>query len=93
MSDFSLTSFYIGMFASAPESQADPCLLEMVQKWDKPAPTPIQMLEVIDAIVHASLASSFVLNICQKDYDSLLASHNTTHEEVAKNATWRNDGR
>lgn len=72
----------------APESQMDPIVKPMIEKWADP-PTPIQILEVLDYCIYSSLTSTFVTKILQILYDNVCKDNNTTHEEVVKGAIWR----
>ena len=72
----------------APDNELDASMKPLIAKWSVPT-TPIQILEVLDQCVHGSLASGFVVNLLQILYDTSCKHHNTTHEEVLKLATWR----
>jgi len=75
----------------APESQLAASMKPLIEKWSDP-PSAIEILEVLDHCVYASLASGFVVTLLQILYDDQCKKENTTHEEVIKNATWRNEG-
>ena len=70
------------------ERHIDEAVKPMLEKWSDP-PEPIQILEVIDQCVHGSLASGFVVTTLQAMYKMSCEDHNTTHEQVVVNATWR----
>lgn len=72
----------------APDSQLDAAVKPMIEKWDE-EPTPLQILEVLDLVIHDALGSSFMVSVLQAVYDTQCKAFNTTHEEVAKKATWR----
>lgn len=72
----------------APDSQLDAAMKPLIEKWGDPA-TPIQILEVLDHCIHGSLASGFVVSLLQIMYDMSCTHYKTSHEEVVKNASWR----
>lgn len=72
----------------APDTQLDAAMKPLIEKWDD-EPTPLQVLEVLDHCIHGSLASGFVVAALQAVYDVQCKKANTTHEEVVKQATWR----
>lgn len=76
------------LFLEAPESQLDPLLKPIVERWDDP-PTPLQILEVLDIAVNTGGGSSFAVTVLSLQYERSLKENNTTHEEVVKQATWR----
>ncbi len=80
----------IDLLQSAPDSQIDATMKPLISKWKNP-PTPIQVLEVLDHCIHGSLSSGMVVHVLQAIYDKVCEDNNTTHEEVVKLATWRND--
>ena len=73
----------------APDSQLDPSVKPMIQKWKNP-PTAIQILEVLDFCIHGSEASGFVVGLLQMMYNQACKAENTTHEQVVLGAHWRN---
>lgn len=68
--------------------QLDACMHPLIRQWDE-EPTALQILEVLDKCIYSSLASSFVVKALQVSYDLACIRESTTHEEVAKLATWR----
>lgn len=72
----------------APDSQLDAAVKPMIEKWDD-EPTPIQILEVLDLVIHDALGSDFMVSVLQAIYDVQCKKFNTTHEDVVKQATWR----
>src|SRR5579885_3852675 len=72
----------------APDSQLDAAVKPLIEKWDE-EPTPLQILEPLDLCINGSLASGFVVATLQAVYDVQCKKFNTTHEEVVKQATWR----
>lgn len=78
------------MLLQAPEDQIDEQVRPMIEKWDD-EPTSLQILEVLDQCIHASLASGFVVSLLQNLYYATLKKENKTHEENVALATWRNN--
>ncbi len=76
------------MLLAAPDTQLDESQKILIQKWSEP-PTALQILEVLDNCVHASLGSGFVVKLLQHLYDIACDMQDTTNEEVVKLATWR----
>ena len=76
------------LLLTAPDGQLDASMRPLIEKWDSPAKA-IQVLEVLDHCVHASLASGFTVRLLQMLYDAALKNEGVTHEDVAKLATWR----
>jgi len=74
----------------APDSQMDASMKSLIAKWSDP-PTPIQVLEVLDHCIYGGLASGIVINLLQILYDLACEENNTTHDDVVKQATWRNE--
>lgn len=72
----------------APDSQLDAAMKPKIAAWSDP-PTALQILEVLDACIHGSLASGFVVRLLQMMYDDARKTEGKTHEEIAKDATWR----
>ena len=72
----------------APDSQLDAAVKPLIEKWDED-PTPLQILEPLDLCINGSLASGFVVAALQAVYDVQCKKMNTTHEEVVKQASWR----
>lgn len=77
------------MLLAAPDTQLDAQMFPLIEKWSDPA-TALQILEVLDQCIFASLASGFTVRLLQMLYDAACANEKTTHEEVVKLATWRN---
>lgn len=72
----------------APDSQLDASVKPLIESWSSP-PTPLELLEVIDLCVHASLATGFVVTVLQNEYETACKRENVTHEDVLKFAHWR----
>lgn len=72
----------------APNAQLDASMKPLIEKWGNP-PTPIQILEVLDHCIHGALATGIVVTVLQMMYKDACIQANTTHEEVIKNASWR----
>lgn len=80
----------IDTLLEAPDTQLDAAMKPLIKKWQVPQPTPIQILEVLDHCINGSLASDFVVTLLQALYANACKKAGTTHDEVAKLATWRN---
>jgi hypothetical protein len=78
------------LLLSFSDSQLDACTHPLIRKWDE-EPTSFQILEVLDKCIYSSLASSFVISALQVTYDLACKRESTTHEEVVKLATWREE--
>lgn len=76
------------LLLSAPDGQLDACMKPLIEKWDTP-PKAVQVLEVLDQCIFASLASGFTVRLLQMLYDASLTNEKTTNDEVVKLATWR----
>lgn len=75
------------MFVTAPESQIDKPLREMIVKWSN-EPTAIEILEVLDHAICFSLASDFVVSMLQMVYESKPKEEKKLAEIYAKEH-WR----
>lgn len=73
---------------TAPENELDKAARDMITKWSL-EPTPLEVLETLDACIYRALASDFVVSVLQIYYTLVCDKHKTTHDEVVKNATWR----
>lgn len=77
---------------TAPDDQIDKSMFPLIKKWDD-APTSIQILEVLDNCIYASLASGFVVTLLQTLYTTALANEGKKHEaNLPLAAAWRNRG-
>lgn len=74
----------------APESQLDSSMFALIEGWDDD-PTSLQVLEVLDKCVHASLASGFVIKLLETLYDTALKREEKTHKDNVPLATWRKE--
>jgi hypothetical protein len=77
------------LLLAAPDTQLDAQMLPLIEKWDEPNPTSLQILEVLDQCIFASLASGFVVSLLQTLYDAALKNEGRTHEQNEPLATWR----
>jgi hypothetical protein len=77
------------MLLSAPDTQLDAQMFPLIEKWDEPMPTSLQILEVLDQCIFASLASGFTVTLLQTLYDMQLEKEGITHEDNEPKATWR----
>lgn len=72
----------------APDSQLDAQMKPLIEQWSDP-PTSLQILEVVDHCIHASLASGFVVSALQALYEAALKNEGIKHEDNVPKATWR----
>jgi hypothetical protein len=72
-----------------PDAQLDYRMKLFIQRWSDPA-TPIQILEVLDLCIHEALASGYVVSELQILYDDSCKANNVSHEDIIKDAIWRN---
>jgi hypothetical protein len=79
----------IELLLVAPEDQLDPSMLPLIEKWDRPIPKAVQVLEVLDKCIYSSLCTDFVVGVFQTIYDNALENEKTTHAEIEALATWR----
>ncbi len=79
------------LLLEAPDTQLDPSMKPLIKKWNDCCPTALQVLEVLDQCINASLASGFVVEVLQRLYNEALRTEKSTHEEVVKLATWRKE--
>ena len=70
------------------EDQPNPAMKTKMEGWTDD-PSSLQILEVLNRCIHASLASGFVVSVLQWMYDSTLKQENKTHEDNVPLATWR----
>lgn len=75
---------------SAPNEQLDHCMFPLIEKWDD-IPTALQILEVLDNCIYASLASGVVIKVLETLLENALAGEKKTLEEVVEHAHWRKD--
>ena len=79
------------LMLKAPTEQLDHSLFPLIEKWDN-EPKAIQILEVLDHCIHASLASEFTIAALQIMLGTAIENENTTLEQLVPLATWRQDG-
>lgn len=78
------------MFAALSNRELDSSVKPIIAKWSTP-PKPIEILETLDCCIFGSLASGFIVKVLSSLYDEACGREKTTHEEVLKLATWRNE--
>lgn len=78
------------LLLEAPDGQLDKSMVPLIEKWDD-EPTSLQILEVLDKCIYASLASGFMVKLLQGLYDTALKQENKKHEDNVPLATWRNN--
>lgn len=79
----------IQLLLDAPDGQLDECIKPKIREWSDP-PTALQILEVLDQCVHASLCSGFVITVFETLLKKAIESEGTTYNDVVSKATWRN---
>lgn len=72
----------------SPDSQLDSSMKSLIERWDS-TPTSLQILEVLDQCIYASLASGFVVATLQTLYDAQLKVEGKTHQDNVPLAIWR----
>jgi hypothetical protein len=78
----------VTLLLQSPDTHLDAKVLPYIQKWSTP-PTALQVLEVLDLCIFGSLASGFTTRLLQSLYDQRCREENTSHEVLAKLASWR----
>lgn len=73
----------LDLLREAPASQLDASVRPMIEQWASP-PQALQVLEVLDRCVSASLASGFMVRFLDIIYNDALRREGTTHDEVTK---------
>lgn len=77
------------MLLLSPDHHLDKTMIPLIEKWSEPFKA-IEVLEVVDYCVHGGLASGFVMSVLETILTKAMSDENTTHEELIKQATWRN---
>lgn len=72
----------------APNDQLDTTMLPLIRKWNS-TPTALQVLEVLDQCIMASLASGIVIRLLTLLFNEAVENENTTEEAVFEKAEWR----
>ena len=78
------------LLLAAPGTQLDSCLFPIIEGWDD-EPKAIQILEVLDKVIYASLGSGFTVVLLQALYSEALKKEGKTSKEVEALAIWRKD--
>ena len=78
------------LLLAAPGTQLDSCLFPIIDGWDD-KPKAIQILEVLDKVIYASLGSGFTVALLQALYREALKKEGKTSKEVEALAIWRKD--
>lgn len=79
-----------GYMLQSSDDMVDAELKKLIHSWNENT-KPINVLEALDKSIHYSWTSGFWIRCLQILYDSICKHYNTTHEEVVKNAVWRNE--
>ena len=80
----------VKLLKTAPDGSLDKQMQPYIAKWSDP-PTPLQVLEVLDHCINGALANGMVIRVLQVLYDERCAAEGVKHEDVAKNAKWREE--
>ncbi len=81
------------LLCAGSDDQLDAAVHPMIRAWDDPA-TALQILEVLDLVIHDALGSGFVVRVLEALYEVACKREGVTHEQVAAIAPWRGeDGR
>ena len=81
----------VKLLKEAPSSSLDASMQPLILKWSDP-PKALEVLEVLDAVVHGSLAGGVAHTVLCVLYEEACKAETTTHEAVAVGATWRKEG-
>jgi hypothetical protein len=63
-------------------------MVELVRSWNDP-PKALEVLEVLDLSIHGGLASEFVVQVLQVEFEAALAREAMTQEQIVAYASWR----
>jgi hypothetical protein len=93
MSPLTTAVGFKALILTAPSTQLDHSLFPLIEKWDDPEPTALQVLEVLDQITHFSLASTFTLALIEHVFVYCIEREKTTRAELYEQADllWRKD--
>jgi len=78
------------LLLEAPEGHLSESALESIREWGEPEPKALQILKTLDMCVNAGLSSGFVIGVLEQMLYYYTTKEKTTHEELIKEATWRN---
>lgn len=76
------------LLLESSDRQIDASMHSLIRTWDE-EPTARQILEVLDHCIYGSLASGFIVSTLQVLYDVACKREGVTHEDVIKDAPWR----
>lgn len=85
-----LNKEFTKLLLESPDTQLDASMKPLIEKWSDP-PKAVQILEVLDRCIFSSLASGFIVKVFQMAYADALVTEKTTHDELLKLATWRDN--
>lgn len=78
------------MFLEAPDGHLAAELQPLIQKWSEPTAKAIEVLEVLDQVVHTGGGSEFSVLALKHMLEMLMEEEGTNMDELVKLATWRN---
>lgn len=76
------------LLLSAPETQLDPALFPLIEKWNFP-PTSLQILEALDMCVYGGAASGFTVTVLEGLLNRSLRRDGQELKDIIPYATWR----
>lgn len=77
------------LLLQAPDGSLDACMFPLIEKWNEPDATSLQILEVLDHCIYGALTNGFTTTLLQVLYDHALERERKTHEDNLPFATWR----
>jgi hypothetical protein len=78
----------IGNLLKLSDDSLDASMREKIARWTVP-PSPIEVLEVLDHCINGALGSGFVVTLLQLGYDDACRAAGTSHDQVVRDAKWR----
>lgn len=86
-----LSSKLAELILKASDQTCDPIMKDKVRTWSSPNATPLEILEVLDAVVNGSLAPDIVVTCLDLCFKEACLRENISIEEVTAQAHWRNE--
>ncbi len=78
------------MLLAAPDNELDSQFKPMIEKWED-EPSAIQILELLDQVVHSGGGSGFVVTLLNTLLSLTIMKEKTTYNDVVKQAVWRTE--
>jgi hypothetical protein len=76
---------------SAPDTQLDPSMRAHIQEEWSEKPTALEILEVLDKVIHFALGSGFVIMVLETMLNDAMLEEKTDMKTLSEKATWRNE--